>query len=210
MKYETNQTFGEKLKTARKSAGLTQELLAEKLAVSRQAVTKWEADRGLPDIENLRQIAQLMNVSLDYLLDSGEALDMSVLKEEIHLGDRLSQRKGFFVRLRKSRRKSEIVKEKYPDSEIHLLSGRQLLTASEKVVDNLLGILTDAPFGIPDIINSVKNTDREYFLINSGDSQFFVTVTDEFLESRRLSRRITEKKFQIGGFLFTDCGVMKK
>lgn len=113
MENEKNLTFGEKLKTARKSAGLTQEQLAEKLSVSRQAVTKWEADRGLPDIENLRQIARLMNVSLDYLLDSGEAPDMSVLKEEIDLGG-LAERKGFFARIKKSRRKSEIVKEKYP------------------------------------------------------------------------------------------------
>ena len=51
---------------------------------------------------------------------------------------------------------------------------------------------------------------KEFFLINSGDSQVFVTVTDEFIESRRLSRKITDKKFGIGGFLFTDCGVMKQ
>ena len=210
MENEKNLTFGEKLKTARKSAGLTQEQLAEKLTVSRQAVTKWEADRGLPDIENLRQIARLLNVSIDYLLDDGEMLELSVLKEEINLGDGLSRRKGFVARIRKSRRKREIVKEKYPEGEIHLLSGRQLLTTSEKVIDNLLGFLTDAPFGIPDFINSVKNTNREYFLINSGNSQVFVTVTDEFLESRKLSRRITDKKFRIGGILFTDCGVMKQ
>lgn len=210
MENEKNLTFGEKLKTARKSAGLTQEQLAEKLTVSRQAVTKWEADRGLPDIENIRQIARLLNVSIDYLLDDGEMLELSVLKEEINLGDGLSQQKGFVARIRKSRRKSEIVKEKYPEAEIHLLSGRQLLTTSEKVIDNLLGFLTDAPFGIPDFINSVKNTDREYFLIDSGDSQVFVTVTDEFLESRKLSRGITDKKFRIGGILFTDCGVIKQ
>lgn len=208
MENKKNLTFGEKLKTARKSAGLTQEQLAEKLTVSRQAVTKWEADRGLPDIENIRLIAKLLNVSIDYLLDDGEPLELSVLKEEIDLGG-LSKRKGFIARIKKSRRKSEIVKEKYPEGEIHALSGRQLLTTSERVIDNLVGFLTDAPFGIPDIINSVKNTSKEYFLINSGDSQFFVTVTDEFIESRRLSRRITEKKFQLGGVLFTDLGVMK-
>lgn len=209
MENNKNLTFGDKMKAARKSAGLTQEQLAEKLAVSRQAVTKWEADRGLPDIENLKQIAKLLNVSLDYLLDDGEMLELSVMKEEITLGDALSGRKGFFSRIKKSRCKSELVKEKYPDCEIHLLSGRQLLTKSEKVIDNLVGFLTDAPFGIPDILHSVKNTDREYYLINDGDSQVFVTVTDEFLESRRLSRKITEKKFQIGDFLFTDCGTMK-
>ncbi|MCI6771717.1 MAG: hypothetical protein MR567_07115 [Oscillospiraceae bacterium] len=37
-----------------------------------------------------------------------------------------------------------------------------------------------------------------------------ISVTDEFIEIRRLSRRITGKKSQIGGFLFTDCGAMKQ
>ncbi|MDD6528052.1 MAG: helix-turn-helix transcriptional regulator [Oscillospiraceae bacterium] len=210
MENETKLTFGEKLKQARKSAGLTQEQLAEKLMVSRQAVTKWESDRGLPDIGNIKQIVRLLDVSIDYLLDDGESLELSVLKEEINLGDGLSDRKGFFARIKKSRRKSEIVKEKYPECEIHLLSGRQMLMKSEKVIDNLLGFLTDAPFGIPDIINAVRNTNREYFLIDSGDGQVFVTVTNEFIESRRLSGRISGKKFQIGDILFTDCGVMKR
>ena len=45
-------TLAEKLKSIRKQAGMSQEQLAEKLGVSRQAVTKWETDAGIPDIEN--------------------------------------------------------------------------------------------------------------------------------------------------------------
>lgn len=73
---EARMTLGEKLKSARKSAGLTQEQLAEKLLVSRQAITKWEADKGMPDIENIRQLSKLLNISIDYLLDSGERIDL--------------------------------------------------------------------------------------------------------------------------------------
>ena len=51
-------TFGEKLKNARKNAGLSQEQLAEKLCVSRAAVAKWETDKGLPDIMNLIAISK--------------------------------------------------------------------------------------------------------------------------------------------------------
>ncbi|MGN1195566.1 MAG: helix-turn-helix domain-containing protein, partial [Acutalibacteraceae bacterium] len=94
MDNEKNMTFGEKLREARKRAGLTQEQLAEKLTVSRQAVTKWEADRGLPDIGNIKLISELLNVSIDFLLDDGKTLDMSVLKEEISLKDELMNRKG--------------------------------------------------------------------------------------------------------------------
>ena len=46
-------TFAEKLKSLRKQASMSQEQLAEKLGVSRQAVTKWETDTGIPDIENM-------------------------------------------------------------------------------------------------------------------------------------------------------------
>lgn len=60
--------FNQKLRALRKQAGLSQEELAEKISVSRQAITKWETDNGLPDIENLIQIARLFKVSLDDLL----------------------------------------------------------------------------------------------------------------------------------------------
>ncbi len=61
-------TIGQKIKEARQRSGLTQAQLAEQLTVSRQAVTKWESDRGIPDIENLKLIARYLNVSLDQLL----------------------------------------------------------------------------------------------------------------------------------------------
>ncbi len=45
--------FGKRLKQIRANQGLSQEQLAEKIGVSRQAITKWETNRGLPDIENM-------------------------------------------------------------------------------------------------------------------------------------------------------------
>ncbi len=60
--------FSEKLQLLRKNRGLTQEALAEKLGVSRQAVAKWEAGQVYPDIFNLIQISNLMNVIVDYLV----------------------------------------------------------------------------------------------------------------------------------------------
>lgn len=63
-------TFAEKLRTLRKQAGLSQESLAEKLNVSRQAITKWETDIGMPDVENIMAISALFGVSIDELLSS--------------------------------------------------------------------------------------------------------------------------------------------
>lgn len=60
--------FSEKLQILRKNKGFTQEALAEKLGVSRQAVAKWESGQIYPDISNLISISELMNVSVDYLV----------------------------------------------------------------------------------------------------------------------------------------------
>lgn len=63
-------TFAEKLKSIRKQAGMSQEQLAEKLGVSRQAVTKWETDAGIPDIENIMAISTLFDISIDELFSN--------------------------------------------------------------------------------------------------------------------------------------------
>ena len=78
-------TLGEKLKNARTNAGLSQEQLAERLCVSRAAVAKWETNKGLPDIMNLKAISKLLDVSIDALLDDGDIADYTVTKEPIDL-----------------------------------------------------------------------------------------------------------------------------
>ena len=60
--------FSEKMQLLRRSRGLTQEALADKLSVSRQAVAKWEAGQAFPDISNLIAISNLFNVTVDYLV----------------------------------------------------------------------------------------------------------------------------------------------
>ena len=70
---------------ARLEAGLTQEELSELLMVSRAAVAKWETNRGLQDIENLKFIASALNVSVDYLLDENNSVDFSITKKPINL-----------------------------------------------------------------------------------------------------------------------------
>ena len=66
--------FSEKLQLIRKNQGLTQEELAEKLDVSRQAVAKWESGQVYPDICNLIQISNLFNVTVDYLVRDQECM----------------------------------------------------------------------------------------------------------------------------------------
>lgn len=58
----------EKLPQLRKAQGLSQEQLAERLHVSRQAISKWETGDSAPDIEKLMRLGEIFQVSLDYLL----------------------------------------------------------------------------------------------------------------------------------------------
>ena len=62
--------LGEKIKLIRKKFGLSQDELGAKLNVSRQAITKWETGKGTPDVENLRAISAILNISIDYLISN--------------------------------------------------------------------------------------------------------------------------------------------
>lgn len=59
----------EKIFKLRKGKGMSQEELAEKLNVSRQAVSRWEMGTAQPDVQNLLQISKLFDVTTDYLLN---------------------------------------------------------------------------------------------------------------------------------------------
>lgn len=65
-------TTGEKIYEYRRKAGMTQEALAERLGVSRQAVSKWEADLSFPETENILALCKLFSCSADELLLGAE------------------------------------------------------------------------------------------------------------------------------------------
>lgn len=60
-------SLGQYISTRRKHMRLTQEELADKVGVSKSAIAKWETDGGLPDRDNLRRIAEVMEVSVNEL-----------------------------------------------------------------------------------------------------------------------------------------------
>ena len=69
--------FNEKLQELRKSKGLTQEELAEKLFVSRTAISKWESGRGYPSLDSLKEIARFFSVTIDDLICSDEMISVA-------------------------------------------------------------------------------------------------------------------------------------
>ena len=183
-------TLGEKIREARKRCGFSQEKLAEKLSVSRSAIAKWETDKGLPDVGNLKTLARLLNVSVDYLLDEGQSAHASVIRESYNL-----DAYGYGCsRVKKDR----VVREKYPDATIYPLLGRQqpehLKPPSGSTPDCRI-----RPAG------RVKQTDQSFYLIEKDNVQFLVTVTDVFVETRPIDPPLQGNSFSIDGWSFMKC-----
>lgn len=191
-------TFGEKLKKARTESGYSQEQLAEKLCVSRSAVAKWETDKGMPDIENLKATAQLLNVSIDYLLDDGSSLSMSVIKEPIDLNS--------YTRQGKCRSKQDAAAAaKFPQAEqIYALVRKKKLSK----VEHLLEWTVMPGFGLFEAADRIENNEA-YYLVDTDTKQYLVKVSEEYIESAEMTRRITEKKFVIGNNSFTRLYTLK-
>ena len=72
-------TLGERIRYERKKRGLSREELAEILNVSRQAITKWETDRGIPDIVNLIRISEEFEISLDELIKGDNSVKRKII-----------------------------------------------------------------------------------------------------------------------------------
>lgn len=94
-------TFSEKIINLRKAHRWSQEDFAEKLNVSRQAISRWENDSALPDALNILQISKLFGVTTDYLLndDYTSDKDIPVVKNATQETDNiiLKKKQGHFI-----------------------------------------------------------------------------------------------------------------
>lgn len=74
-------TMGEKIKLLRNEKGITQEALAECLNVSRSAIAKWETNSGVPEVSNLKTLANLFDISVDELIDDTKGIKITENKD---------------------------------------------------------------------------------------------------------------------------------
>ena len=182
---EINMTFGEKLKNARKEAGLSQEQLAEKMSVSRSAVAKWEAGNGMPDVNNLKVMSTLLNVSVDYLLDDDKQISFNEIKEAIDLKD--YKKEG-----RCRDRRDAVCCEKHKDADaIYALISKRKMSKREAIIDFFV-----QP-GTVEVLDRIKET-AGFYLVEKGNKQYFVKVTNEFIITSEMLQKVEGKKFDIG------------
>ena len=183
-------TLGEKIREARRQCGFSQEQLAEKMSVSRSAIAKWETDKGLPDVGNLKTLARLLNVSVDQLLDDGQPANPSVIREKYNL-----DAYGFGCsRVKKDR----VVRERYPDATIYPLLGRRNLENLDVFSEKIVDCRTNPA-------DRIKQTEKAFYLIEKENRQFLVTVTDAFLETQLLEDPLQGSRFSIGEWNFVKC-----
>ncbi len=74
--------FGEKLKKLRTDNGFTQEELAEKIFVTRTAVSKWETNKGYPSIDSLKELSNLFEISIDSLIADEDIDNKRIIDEK--------------------------------------------------------------------------------------------------------------------------------
>lgn len=153
--------LGEKLKEIRKRFDLSQEELEEIMNVSRQAITKWERDVGIPDISNLKEISKTFGVSIDYLLDNKFELPKLIMKKKLDKKKYKNKLSSYSEIL------TEYFKEPY---EIYNLVRKKKMTKLETILEFFT-------YGIHDNIDSISDLSPYYF-VKKDNVKLLVNIKD--------------------------------
>lgn len=167
--------LGTKIYKLRKEKGLSQEALAELLGTTRQAISKWENDQGFPETEKLLQLANIFEVSTDFLL-----------KEE--KTDTLTDDKGYYVS--REMAASYIANEKRTSKYIGLgfsffaLAGIPYIVFDADSVWRMLGMAACITFGIIAVVIAMFTSRDEYKVLKNEtllfDYGYLKELTNEY------------------------------
>lgn len=185
-------TLGEKLKEIRKRFGLSQEQLAEIMNVSRQAITKWENDGGIPDVSNLQELSKVFGITVDYLLNDENQLPALSMRKVLNKNKYKNKITSY----------ASILKEYYAEPyEIYNLARSKKMTKLEWILD----LFT---FGIHDDIDGISDL-SPYYLVKKDNLKLLVNIKDWALEVIELPSNTNDKKFSYGNNKFINCGKLK-
>ncbi|MGN1342397.1 MAG: helix-turn-helix domain-containing protein [Bacilli bacterium] len=185
-------TLGEKLKEIRKKFGLSQEQLADIINVSRQAITKWENNLGLPDVSNLQELSKVFGLTVDYLLNSDNDLPPLVMRKELDKDKYNSKISSY----------NNILKTFYPEPwEIFILTKNPKMGKLEGILDLLTG-------GDYYLIKGVSDL-SPYYLVTKDNLKLLVNIKNWVLEVSELPINTNVKKFTTKGNKFINCGKLK-
>ena len=185
-------TLGEKLKEIRKRFGLSQEQLAEIMNVSRQAITKWENNGGLPDVSNLQELSKIFGITIDYLLNDENELPALQLRKELDK-DKYENKISSY---------SRVLKEYYPEPyEVYNLLRRKKMTKLEWILDFIA-------WGVHRDLDALGDL-SPYYLVKKDNLKLLVNIKDWVLEVIELPSNTNDKKFSYESNKFVNCGKLK-
>lgn len=187
-------TLGQKLKEIRKRFGLSQEQLAEIMNVSRQAITKWENEGGLPDVSNLQELSKVFGITVDYLLNDENQLPALSMKKELDK-EKYKNKLTMYI---------EVLKEYYPEPYEYTLTRTKKLNFIELILDIFIA---------PEI-GPVSSADEfgnlsPYYLVTKDNLKLLVNIKNYIMEVIELPSNTNDKKFVYGQNKFRNCGKLK-
>ena len=182
-------TFGEKLASIRKQANMTQIHLAEKLNVSRQAITKWETGKGFPDIDNLQKLSLIFNVTIDELIN----YKVETIKyESDSITETIGRENSNFKNVDK------FVLERFNDYEsIERLTREVKLTFWQEVFDFFIGA------GTLEVADMIKTGLVHSYLVSKDNNDYLVVISKDKLFYTKLDKLFDGKSKVIGGYKYS-------
>lgn len=182
-------TLGGKLKEIRKKFGLSQEQLAEIMNVSRQAITKWENDGGIPDVSNLQELSKVFGITVDYLLNDDNGLPALSMTKQLDKDKYDGKISSYSV----------ILKEYYPDPwEVYSLVREKKMSKLEAIFDFIIGAGT---VDLADALNDLS----PFYLVVKDNLKMLVNIKDWTLRVYELPSDTNIKKFVYGKNKFKMC-----
>lgn len=167
--------------------------------VSRQAVTKWENDIGMPDIANLQELSKLFGITVDYLLND-EALPALMMRKALDRNHYKNKIGSYY----------QILKEFYPKPwEVYSLMREKNKQKTDWIIDFIITMIHGniIAWGILDNIDAIRDL-SPYYLVKKDHVKLLVHIKDWVLEVVELPIDINEKKFTYQQNRFHRCGIL--
>ena len=182
-------TFGEKLESIRKQANMTQIDLAEKLDVSRQAITKWENGKGFPDIDNLQKLSSIFSITIDELINYKVE---TINYEADAIKETIDSEKSKFKNVDK------LVLERFVDFEsIERLTREVKLTFWQSVLDFFIGA------GTLEVSDILKTGFVHSFLVVKDNKDYLVLISKDKMFYKKLDKPYAGKSVVIDGYKYS-------
>lgn len=151
--------------------------------VSRQAITKWENDGGLPDVSNLKELSKVFGITVDYLLSDENGLPVLSMRKELDK-DKYKNKITMY---------SEVLKEYYTESyEIYTLTRTKKLNFIETIIDIFIAPEI-GPVSTADGFSDLS----PYYLIKKDNLKLLVNIKNYTLEVIELPFNTKEKNLYI-------------